>query len=381
MTMRRHCIALLLALSAPIAAQSQSTAPAGFEKAPGDRWTYYLGGYPNARFQMADGEFRGTAKTITQVEFRAEELRFFTSSSGAGRKWSLVTLDMGTTDHTAMSTTFSANRLTTMTRVFSSSTMQWPTLTGTQTSTPWGHVKFPFNQSPWVYSGKADLLFEYVFSGGQLANAATWGSSSRKSYYLDGLNSSTSSSLVTGAYWPAVVPVCNDSAITSTSFARTYLQTTVYSPTSTSTFKGQVVFATDSSYTAPNAGVASVLAVGSKTGRFVPFAACNTQLYTNLVLPFVLILKTADAAGKTTRTSFNIPYNSSFAGTTVWAQSAWTDSKTNQFSLTCARFNDIPTWPRLYKKTMVYDYRGSPTAVTGASSSSVRQTLPLLTYK
>ena len=184
-----------LSMLTPLFAQGAITSPAGGLTIEGQHYAYYLGRYADARYQFADGENKGKASAITEVRYRLDN-RAHTTSTAMGRSWSNVTLQMSEmANFETMSNTWSQNISGTQTTVFSAKA-DWDSQTGTPMIKPdiWGGMKgklrFPFTK-PWVYTGKSDMLLDYAFTGGTLANASTWSGSTSRYYYLDGESIST----------------------------------------------------------------------------------------------------------------------------------------------------------------------------------------------
>ncbi|MHC4812845.1 MAG: hypothetical protein ACYTKC_11010 [Planctomycetota bacterium] len=177
--------ALAASIPAPASAQSTRyvTSPAGYLQKPGELYTLQLGALRNMRFQQGDGILqKGAAVSILQLDYRLDN-RTYASDQGVGRTWTQVTLSMSEVNRAdRMSRTFSSNRLVTPVVVFQSK-VTWSGVVGRPTVLKWGsHVSFPFLR-PWAYSGKNDMLMEWVFTGGALANSAAWTAS--LPYYMD----------------------------------------------------------------------------------------------------------------------------------------------------------------------------------------------------
>ena len=85
-----------------------------------------------------------------------------------------------------------------------------PPVTGRPSSTPWGHVAFPFTGT-WVYTGKNDMLADYQFSHGTLANRVGWTRANNAYYYLDGIPNQDFIS-GSGTYMPRATNTSNASA-------------------------------------------------------------------------------------------------------------------------------------------------------------------------
>ena len=200
---------LILVFGAPLLAQSTATSPTGWTTTAGDRFPNYLGRYATGRYQVGDGELKGKAIVISQIDLRLDN-RTYGTTTGMGRTFKRATLDMSETNINEMTGNWDKNMLRTPTRVFDSS-MTWASQNGRPTSTPWGHVSFPF-KSAWTYSGQNGMLRDYTFTGGTLTNGDTRWTGNRSSlYYFDGVYNQD---FLTGpgTYMPTSGNTCNDSA-------------------------------------------------------------------------------------------------------------------------------------------------------------------------
>ncbi|MHC4854424.1 MAG: hypothetical protein ACYTF5_20680 [Planctomycetota bacterium] len=396
---------------APLLAQQDKTvsSPPGFENAKGQphsrAWGYYLGENSNQRFQAADGQFRKQVMAIKEISYRLDGGRTYNAnvtSAGVGRSWTNVTLHMSECDYSKMTSTFTANPLTTPQKVFDAK-MTWQTFVGTAPDpTPWGNKghKFPFT-STWVYTGIKDILMEYVFQGGTLANNAAWTGTTSTRYYLDGVYATTFNlggqleypcgdpTCSQAASYPKTTPPnCMDSAHpASTNAARNDIQGifAYNADKPTTTLKNKISLNWRSFYTAPGAPVIKALGFAGNTVGLNIGAMCN-KLYLDMTQPFLLFPDTASATvsyAPSGFTSLNTPFQPVLGGVSLWFQCAWDDSKTKFFSLTTATQRTIPTslppvaGPRQALRT------SSLTATTGSgpSTSWAYNPIYLLTYR
>lgn len=374
-------LALILAAIAPAQA---FTSPAGFLSTEGlgpqPGWNIgyayrYFGTYATERFMHADGEYKGKGvKIIRSVGYRLD-FRSHTASTATGRSWTNVTLKMSECDFANLSTTWAANPTTTQTQVFSAA-VSWPSQTGnpgTAAPAPWdSKLAFPFSGA-WVYSGTKDILHDYVFAGGQMANTATWGGTTSYNYYLDGLLIVTS--MVTGRSLMPGGSTCNDSAITSTSPADANVQYAQYSKayngTNAAIWRDQVVIQTWSERTAPNAPVVQAVGVGAlNNGVGLPFPGSCHNLIIDPALVGIYLTRTTDANGNVAFPGTRIVAGprsvvNAVQGLRVWTQAAWVDSFTKRFTLTRASRTQNPNLgmtevlPR--KKVAYHENSGSAT--------------------
>ncbi len=310
-----------------LCAQGSLSSPAGYlgqESADGIApYSMFLGGYPEQRFQLADGNLRGRGLTLTAAELRRDTQPGFEST---GRSWTAVTLRVGETNLASFGQTFSQNRVGAMATVFRAAAT-WPKHTGLSTRpAPWGTVglRFPF-ASPVVYSGKRDLLLEYVFAGGTLDNSTTWNAGSLHSYYLDGISGSHHA-VSTSRFFGSTG--CKDGSQQNGAVQRLYV---LSHAKSSPAYPNQFSHYQESYNTAPRMRVLQGIGIsGSSTGTEV--GTCN-RLH---ILPLATFALVADTDGYTRMSLGSAPYSSSVVGLKIWAQTAWADSRTNGLKLTNA---------------------------------------------
>jgi hypothetical protein len=353
------------------------SSPPGFETAgqtPEDRtWGYYLGQYADERLQAVDGQFRQRLMLITEVSYRLDQRNYAANatSAGVGRTWSNVTLAMSGSDYDRFGATFSTNGSNTPTRVFSGS-MTWADMIGMPIAdpAPWGshgHA-FPFT-SPWFHAGTEDILFDYVFTGGTLANSATWGGTTSVRYYLDGYYSAYFALGAQVDHPPSPgqtnPPFCMDSAFSSsTNAARNDIQGIFLYNGDHPSRPDEVYLQWRSFNTAPSAPVINALAfAGLPTGVAIG-AACNS-LYLDTTMPHILIPQTAASSGTSPFITLGARFVPSMGGLSLWFQSAWADSATSRFSLTTATERTVPSSipPRGPRRQTLYS--SDPNAVSG----------------
>ncbi|MHC4512184.1 MAG: hypothetical protein ACYTGW_08035 [Planctomycetota bacterium] len=384
-----------LALVAPLFAQGAITSPAGGLTIEGQHYAYYLGRYADGRYQYADGENKGSAHSITEVGYRLDN-RAHTTSTAMGRSWNNVSLQMSeTTNFETMSKTWAQNIVGTQTMVFNGKA-DWDSMTGTPLLKPdiWGGLKgklrFPFSK-PWVYTGKDDILLDYSFQGGVLANAASWSGSQARSYYLDGESISTSSKSGVIQRIPSTRqnPACNDSAITYTGTgnnAYIYGSARTYgSNYSTLTYRNKLLFTHYSYYTAPEgAPVMHVIGLAGNAAGVDVGARCN-RLHVDLAKPFFPImlntLKSNTSANSGTM-GYLAPWDNAMAKFDLHLQAAWNDSKIGAFSLTEAVKITLPDGlppDELPRRKMAYGYPSSVASATSVTTSAYAH--PFVRYK
>ena len=175
--MRTLLIVSLAAFTASAVAQNQThySSPRGLLTIDGNSEATHFGGFSNARYMFFDGEQRNSVIVVREVAYRLDQ-RIYSSTSGAGRSWSAVTLNASDCYINEATTTFSENQVSKPTQVFSGK-VTWPSITSRPASNPatWGGAKgayrFPFSTA-WISVGRRDICLDYDFSGGSLENGA-----------------------------------------------------------------------------------------------------------------------------------------------------------------------------------------------------------------
>jgi len=367
---------LLFLLCSPCVAQTNvCTSPNGLLSKDGGIYSFILGGLPSARFQFGDGEVVGNKMVLTQVDYRLQRLVPYDIYMGSGRSWKSVTLDMATCDAGKMSPTYTLNVLSTPTRVFSSA-VTWATVSGLQASNPWGkQVSFPFT-TPFAYDGKADMLYDYQFNGGTLANRFPWGASTYQLYYLDGVVNEEFSGALAYQQVPVSPVPCFDAAQNTAAYPWMYA-TTYGDKYATASLAGKVHLYHESTYTAPSAAFLHALALNG-TDKGVNVGARCSNLHLDAARLILIVAGTAGSGqAYSGRFNYYVPYDSAMGGLKIWFQGAWGDSRTKALSLTPAFWVVVPPKPFRMQRASVYP-KGSSNVV---SDSGYRHTLPRLTKK
>ena len=183
-------------LVASISAQPiPPVAPPGYDKKEGELYSWYLGRYANARFQLAEDSLNPLRTVIIgRIGFRLDARNYNSVFNAQGRKWTNVMIQMSTCSIGKMTTKWSTNNLTKPQVVFNAA-YSWPLQKGTPATrpAPWDQkLSFPLKGTfIYIHNGSNDLLVDYQFRGGTMANNARWGTSTTGnfpsySYYLDG---------------------------------------------------------------------------------------------------------------------------------------------------------------------------------------------------
>ena len=396
---------LVLLTCAPLLAEPQDktvSSPPGFETKSGDYYGIgYFGQYTNQRLQSADAQFN-QVMSIKEISYRLDGGRTYAANSnkgGVGRTWTNVTLHMSECDYNKMTSTFAANPLTTPQKVFDAK-MTWQTFVGAAPDpAPWGGqgIKFPFT-STWVYTNAKDILLEYVFQGGTLANNATWTGTTYARYYLDGVNSTTytlgskteypGGGSQASSYKLTTPPYCVDSAQSAaypTKAARNdILGIFAYNANASTTNRNNISLSWRAFYTAPlGASVIKAMGPAGNPAGVNIGAMCN-KLYLDMTQPFWLFLDTTNNPAlpyTSGTTSLNTPFQTAYGGVSLWFQCAWTESKTNFFSLTTATQRWVPTSipPVAPRRQTVR--KGDLTATTGTGPSFGATSNPLYLFR
>jgi hypothetical protein len=336
-------LSVCLVATAPLWAQGTFVSPPAFAAVEGDAYAYHPCVYADAHYQLGDGELRGKALALTQVSFRLD-YQNHNSNSAMGRKWTEVALSLSDTDWTQFTSTFAKNQLSTPVEVFKGA-IEWPTVQGTPFNQPTpfgGKYAFPFT-SPYNYAGTKDLLMDFFFRGGTMANAAVWSGATYYYYDLDADNTAISYSSAR-TYYPASEPNprCRDSAIVGNYSAYIYATLEVHGAIhSNVTYRDKARFEMYGYYTAPSARIITAIAFGGNANGVNIGARCN-HLYPNLQGPWLALGRTTDANSYSGIFSAFAPWSPAMSNVPIWVQSAWDDSVLKTFSLTRAMMVTMP---------------------------------------
>jgi hypothetical protein len=382
---KSHYLTACLLATAPLLAQGTLVSPSTLATVEGNGGAHYLLGYCGSRFQFAEGELRGSSQLFTEVAFRLD-YRNHTPETAMGRKWTEVTLNVDHTDWTQMTPVFAENQLTTPMEVFRAA-YDVPSVDGTPSVKPTpfgGKYAFPFS-NPYPYNGTDDLLLDFVFLGGTLANSAAWDCGNLVPYYLDG-NNDTTTYISARTTYPVTGPnpPCRDSAIVQNYNAYTFADLMVHGITHPNVMlREKTSFEMYSYYTAPNARIISAIGfAGIRTGVDVG-ARCNL-LYLNWDAPaFFVARTTVDSRGFSSAYDVVAPWDPKMANMQVWVQTAWDDSKLNFFSLTQAMMVEMPSeLPTPRRMVCTYSYLpGDDTGFNPETGSVYLNPIARYTYK
>jgi hypothetical protein len=381
--MNHLSLAVLGLAVSPLVAQTQFTSPPNYLTAEGPSSGYYFGAYTDGHFQQADGELPAGVQVLTKTSFRPDYRSHTTTA--AGRSWTNVSLKLSDGDHATMTSTFSSNILSTPTQVFSGSAT-FPDVVGNPTSSPapW-NPSFPFTGT-YVHSGTKHLLLDWQFSGGTLANAATWTSTSANLYYLDGINVATAVTFGRNVYryiGTSTTTPCTDSANTSTTaYAQGSLQVGLYHSSYTGTnppaalVAGKAALQLFASACAPNGLLVRAIGLNGTTPgvSLSPALGCH-NLMIDLTQVAFYVRQNTDANGNISNWLYmpigDLTVLGPYGTVPIWSQAAFSDSITGQTKLTTAeRCSPQFNYPLsgAPKRKMVFT--SSPTSTTGSISDS-----------
>ncbi|MHC4516579.1 MAG: hypothetical protein ACYTGW_07055 [Planctomycetota bacterium] len=334
--------ASMLALGATAFAQNAITLPQGYLSTEGPGFARAFGQWSTMRQQIAEGDLRGKSLILTGVNYR-HDYQSHTASTGMGRTFSNVSLKLSDTDYSTFGATFSSNVKGVANQVFNSK-VSWPTITGNPVTKPalWGGLKgdfkFPFIGT-WMYSGKNDLLFDWQFSGGVLANAGAWSGAATVEYYLDGVPLIDYTGYTSWAYYPSSRPPCSDSGFSVGAFAGivAFFYNKDYP---TVAWQNQLRVDLSSSNTARSQPVVLALGFAANVSGVDVGARCN-RLYVDISKGWIPLFAQANASGSW-KQQWLVNSSPTLTGIKLYLQAAWNDSQTKAFSLSQARMTETP---------------------------------------
>ena len=274
----RHAFSALSAISVATlvgvaSAQTPVVTPDSiYARSEGSGTATFFGAYAAGRFQFVDGNRQGSSMTVKELCFRHDD-RKYNVTNGMGREWNSVVINMSEGSLTSVGSTYTANSMTSPTQVFSKR-VTWPIQLGPTPFIPAPFaMKFPFSTN-WAYSGNRDIVTDFKFSGGTLANSSPW--TGKRPYYLD------SFSIGSIANAPATSlgyknGGCRDSSATSVEGASVLFDSASYGPTMSSTVFRDKYFVRATGKNFPkSAPVVLALAFLAHTdGIWIPGIDCN----------------------------------------------------------------------------------------------------------
>ncbi|MHC4514396.1 MAG: hypothetical protein ACYTGW_21620 [Planctomycetota bacterium] len=360
-----------ICLAAPLLAQNYSTIPAGHLATEGANYGLYFGSRSSMRAQILNSDHNGKVRVFTEASARLDGGR--SASQFFARTWTNVTLTVGEGSYANASSNFAQNLAANTQTVFNQK-MTWPAVTATTPRpSPWAaQVNFPFS-AVWVYTGKQDLVLDFTFVGGVLANNAAW--TTYRYYYLDGLLSQTS---VGGSSVNMGTNNCTNPAHTSGPFCvpvfRTYAKNTGSATTSDKFEFYWWLYR----YPASTPTAFGVSFSGS-TGGVNIGNPCN-----NYYLGYGLLFVMFGTTPTSNTGSFMFPnprlyakYDAAAVGIRIYTQAAYTHPTRKRFELTRGGYMNVGKQPVPIPGTK-WHWATSATA----TSASINQTyMPLLRVK
>jgi hypothetical protein len=336
----------VLFCNAPCAAQGHLYSPPFLSTSAGHDLVPLFGYRPSMRYQMVDGELRRNRVAIKEVALRLNETTGRSPWIVRGRTWSSVVLRIADGNRSTFGKSFSANMSTTPTVVFSRS-VTWPTVDVPLSVRVgvWGGkngaYRFPF-ATPFAYGGTTDIVVDWTFRGGKLANNYYWGRANPYFYFFDGFGSPSSVGVAFGRgvplvrlsnNSPGVTGRCNDSAYTwQANGAYLYGDGRVFgSAPKNPAFKNNLVLSSHAWLTAPNKP--AIHGWGFATNEFGlgMGTGCN-RLHISGAM--VLFYVTASAGGVSGTRDLVMPWLAAYGNAKLTMQGAWSDSKTGRIGLT-----------------------------------------------
>ncbi len=350
-------VGVLLVLGLPLAAQAAQVAPPGYDSKEGERYETVLGAYAEGRFQHGEGGLRGRFAVIRRIGYRLDNRSYY-SSIGMGRSWTNVQIHLSHCDATKLSRTWTKNSTDTPVKMFDAK-YSWPTQTGRPKSTPSPFdtaLSFPLIGN-FIYKGVQDLLVDYRFRGGVLANKGNWGRVGARiyfrSYFLDASNVLFNPpKMVQATFTLHGSNNCTDSSHANPPLMVPDLKAYAKA-TGSATTSDKFSFQMSSYFTAPGKPVIQALGIlGSTTGTNI--GACN-RLH---ITPLLFYPATASGLTSAAHTNFGyVPYSAKAVGVTIWVQAGYADSQTGVFSLSKAASVVVPQQPPSPSpRYMVYYY-------------------------
>jgi hypothetical protein len=378
---------VVLALCSAAASQGSVISPRqAYTSAEGESFSTFFGAYGDARHQIADGNQRGSAVMLKTWSARHDH-REYDLNFGMGRTWRGVQLAMSQCNQPSLTRSFSNNSLATPTLVFSGA-VTWPIQLSVPRSwpAPW-RLTFPF-AGPWSYSGRADILADFRFAGGRLANSAAWSRGATVPYALDSFDVgrfSRAASVNLGN----VNGGCVDSGAASAAGSSIKLTTASYnSSVANGAFRDKFQLVATGSNFGASLPVMYVLTFNSDHDGFAfPGIACN-RVHLDIRRFWFMHPVSSNALGSVAPYYFGVPsglttYNPNYVGVQLVVQGVWTDTRTRGLKLSAAArsgFISIPFGsPPAVKMTALWD--ANPLASNGSNLFvGYRQATPLVRY-
>jgi hypothetical protein len=349
--MKHHILAICL-LTTWAQAQLPRVSPhPAFGTQEGGGFSRYFGAYPAVRYQLADASMGNGGIAIKELAFRPDGQIGHNSNTGTGRTWRSVALLMSGCNLPTMTKLYNRNVVGTPTVVFNGS-VTWPTVTGRTRTPPSAFVvRFPF-RSIWRSPRNLDILADFTFSGGTLANGAPWTTPVRNNYYLDSYNYGTSAGDV-GSNLGKSGPLggCADSRAANSNGASTAVFYSTFGPNyRTPSQRNKHRFRSRLLDAGPGALAFQVLGVARPTGTGYPGVSCQ-KLWLDLSKPILLSTIRVGTFGSSGNNYWGnpsgyFPRNPAIEGASFCVQSAWEDTGNRSLRLSNARWTQVPRLPK-----------------------------------
>jgi hypothetical protein len=354
----------------PATAQGATTSPSGWDNTEGPGISQLLGGYQESRFQFLDGEVNKLGAKISQVDMRLDKNFGYDQPA---RTWQGILLYLAHTNVQKHSTTLSQNPTTTPQLVFISK-VSWPKVKNSSVGkpAPWGGVngeyRFPF-RTPFTKVASKDLLLDFAFRQGALANNAAW--NTLNLYPLDGFDEREEITAPSQSFGSMN---CRASGQSRTAACEVSMFT--YRKQAYTTQRADKVVAWLSTwFAAPSTPVVQALGTIQSPGTAI--GTCQ-QLY---VKPQMFVFANTDSTGTASTYLGSVPYQPALAGVPIGAQAIYRDSKTQRFELTLATNARVAQQQGPYLVNRVSYYATSANATQGWFADHWSNPLFRYTYK
>jgi hypothetical protein len=339
----------VLALCGSSIAQSWSPLPK-YQSAAGKAYQYYFGRYSNGRWQFADGNFRNTALVVTKVSMRRSSTRTYSDTYRMGRSWTNVNIAISPTDLTSLTSNFSNNQTSTPTQCYSGA-MSWPTVpVGLHANSQNVYtIQAPLT-TPYINSGSGsdDMLIDYKFRGGTLANNGVWASRTTKWYYTDGYQVTSVISGPQRFFHDTTTAGCVDSAARPL-FSRSYTYQWIFRYSSayrTTSFRNRLRLYNYTYNVGPSSPFMNVVDLAVNPAG-IPFGAGCEKLYLGVTPAALFYPGSASISGFGGQNLMGfpnglVPFNPAFLGLELYTQSTWDDTVSKQTKLSAASSAKVP---------------------------------------
>ena len=321
-------------------------------------YTPFLGAYAEGRMQVISADWTGgSAVSVTSISLRRDTEYYYPSNHGNARSWADVSVTIGESSYSGVSSTFSANMTTTPTAVFNKTTSWGDTSAKPSSTQSWGgfNMSFPFT-SPYAWSRAKDVCIDFRFTGGRLANNGSW---TGVNYVLvDGF----SDRIDNGPYYNFLVTAaCKSPGQNAPGFFGSNIRTLgPLHSTNPNTLSIDIFQALGAPLTNH---IGAIGLIGSFSG--VNIGTCEKLYLLHTPVPFSL--KTS-LTGTWFLPRNHIPFTASSVGIVVYSQSAYTHPVTQAFALSGGVRSVVPALPNVSGFKQVQVNASDRTSATGTLS-------------